>query len=68
MELTPRGRACVVREGGGRRGIDVMGWDVLGGQGPWPMTNVRNLALPQWRKLAGRPENRCFIPLTEFCW
>jgi len=31
------------------------------------MTNVRNLALPQLRQLAERPENRCVVPLTEFC-
>ena len=44
-----------------------MSWDVLGGQAKWPMTNVRNLALPQWRRLAERPENRCLVPLTAFC-
>lgn len=43
-----------------------MSWDVLGGQAKWPMTNVRNLALPQWRRLAERPDNRCLVPLTEF--
>ena len=30
------------------------------------MTNVRNLKLPQWRKLAEKPANRCLVPLTEF--
>jgi putative SOS response-associated peptidase YedK len=30
------------------------------------MTNVRQLALPQWRRLAAKPENRCVVPLTEF--
>jgi putative SOS response-associated peptidase YedK len=44
-----------------------MTWDVLGGQAKWKMTNVRQLGLPQWRKLAERPENRCLVPLTEFC-
>ncbi|MBB5730079.1 putative SOS response-associated peptidase YedK [Sphingomonas prati] len=44
-----------------------MAWDVLGGQAKFPMTNVRQLALPQWRRLAERPESRCLIPLTEFC-
>jgi putative SOS response-associated peptidase YedK len=29
------------------------------------MTNVPNPALPQWRRLAERPENRCLVPLTE---
>jgi hypothetical protein len=28
---------------------------------------VRNLCLPQWRKLAEDPAYRCLIPLTEFC-
>lgn len=66
-ELFPKSRAYVIREHDGRRGIDVMSWDVLGGGAKWPMTNVRNLGLPQWRKLAEQPENRCLIPLTEFC-
>ena len=34
---------------------------------PIAMTNVRTLGLPQWRCLAEKPENRCLIPLTEFC-
>jgi len=67
IELRPKGRAYVVREEGGKRGLDVMGWDVLGGKAPWPMTNVRQLHLPQWRRLAERPENRCLVPLSEFC-
>ncbi len=66
-ELRPGSRNYVVREQDGRRAWDVMTWDVLGGQGKWKMTNVRHLALPQWRKLAERPENRCLVPLTEFC-
>lgn len=66
-ELTPRSRAWVLRRNDRGLGIDVMSWDVLGGQARWPMTNVRNLSLPQWRRLAERPENRCLIPLTEFC-
>lgn len=67
QELRPKGRAYVIRErDGGERGWDVMSWDVLGGQAPYPMTNVRNLDLPQWRRLAEKPENRCLIPLTEF--
>ena len=66
-ELMPRGRAYVVREEDGRRGLDIMAWDVLGGAAAWPMTNVRNLGLSQWRALAARPENRCLVPLSEFC-
>ena len=67
VELAPRSRAYVVREEAGQRLVDVMSWDVLGGAGKWPMTNVRQLGLPQWRRLAERLENRCLIPLTEFC-
>ncbi|WP_342248592.1 SOS response-associated peptidase family protein [Sphingomonas sp. OTU376] len=66
-ELRPAGRAYVVRENDRGRGIDVMSWDVLGGQAKWPMTNVRQLGLPQWKRLAAEPENRCLVPLTEFC-
>lgn len=66
-ELTPRSRAWVLRRDDRGLGVDVMRWDVLGGGARFPMTNVRNLSLPQWRRLAERPENRCLIPLTEFC-
>lgn len=66
-ELRPKSRNYIIREQDGERAWDVMTWDVLGGKAPWPMTNVRNLALPQWRKLAEKPENRCLVPLTEFC-
>jgi putative SOS response-associated peptidase YedK len=66
-ELAPTARAWILREEGGRLGLDVMAWDVLAGLASYPMTNVRNLALPQWRRLAAKPANRCLIPLTEFC-
>ena len=67
VELVPKGKAYVVRVERDSRALDVMGWDVLGGQAKWPMTNLRNLALPQWRRLAEKPENRCLMPVTEFC-
>jgi len=77
--LVPFGRAYVVRDDERGRGIDIMSWDLLGGQTkrtarggspprPLAMTNVRSLGLPQWRALAEQPENRCIIPLTEFCY
>lgn len=66
-ELRPKSRNYVVREQEGERAWDVMSWDVLGGKAAWPMTNVRQLGLPQWRRLADKPENRCLVPLTEFC-
>ena len=67
VELVPKGRAYVIRQDERGRGVDIMRWDVLNGLAKWPMTNVRNLALPQWRRLAEEPANRCLIPLTEFC-
>ncbi|MEG3089483.1 SOS response-associated peptidase [Sphingomonas sp. PB4P5] len=67
VELRPKARAYVIRQHEGRRGLDAMAWDVLGGAAPWPMTNVRNLALSQWKALASKPEQRCLVPLTEFC-
>ena len=66
-ELRPKSRNFVIREQDGERAWDVMTWDVLGGQAKWAMTNVRQLSLPQWRRLAEKPENRCIAPLTEFC-
>jgi putative SOS response-associated peptidase YedK len=67
IQLTPNSRAPVIRSEASQRIIDLMAWDVLGGQAKWRMTNVRNLALPQWRKLAADPAQRCLVPLTEFC-
>lgn len=67
VELYPRSKAHVIREEHDHRVIDVMAWDVLGGGAAWPMTNVRNLALPQWRALADDPKRRCLVPVTEFC-
>lgn len=67
IELAPLAKGLVVREQDGERVIDVMDWDVLGGLGNFPMTNVRQLGLSQWRGLAEKPENRCLVPLTEFC-
>lgn len=65
-ELVPKSRAYIVREDSRGRGVDVMAWDVLGGGAAYPMTNVRDLALPQWRKLAASPDRRCLVPVTEF--
>lgn len=55
VELYPKSRAYAVRNQDGKRGLDIMSWDVLGGGASWPMTNVRNLKLPQWRALASDP-------------
>ena len=44
-----------------------MSWEVLGGQASWPMTNVRNLKLPQWRGQAVDPALHCLLLLMEFC-
>ena len=66
-ELYPRSRACVIRHAKGIRVLDVMSWDVLSGGAKFPMANVRQLHLPQWRRLASEPANRCLVPLTAFC-
>ena len=39
---------------------------MLAEQVSWPKTNVRQLHLPQWRKLAENSEDRFLIPLTKF--
>ncbi|MFS0738195.1 SOS response-associated peptidase family protein [Sphingomonas sp. 1P06PA] len=65
VELVPRGRAYVIREEDGRRGLDVMSWDLLGKGAAYPITNVRDLK--RWRPRLEKPEGRCLIPLTEFC-
>lgn len=64
-ELFPRRDAYVVREDGGRRGLDAMRWDLLGEGAAYPITNVRDLK--RWRPRLEKPEGRCLIPLTEFC-
>jgi putative SOS response-associated peptidase YedK len=57
----------VIRLAEGQRVIDMMKWGVLGdhmattGLG----TNVR--LLPNWKWLITNVENRCLVPLTEFC-
>jgi putative SOS response-associated peptidase YedK len=66
-ELYPKARTWIVREQDGQRRLDVGRWDVLADQAKWPMTNVRQLDLPSWRRLATDPANRCLIPLSEFC-
>ena len=65
-ELYPKAKAYVVRQEGGRRALDVMSWGVLPA-GANPATIVRDLGLPSWRALAERPEQRCLVPVTEFC-
>jgi hypothetical protein len=66
-ELYPKSRAFIVREERGGRVVDVMSCGALGGQGPWPMTNIRNLRSPQLTTFASAPSRRCPVPLTEPC-
>lgn len=56
-------RNYVIREQEDERFCDVMTWV---GQAAWPMTNVRNLKLSYWKRLAKKPENRLIGPLPEF--
>jgi putative SOS response-associated peptidase YedK len=66
VELRPKSRNYIIREQDGKRAWGVMTWDALGGQEASPMTNVRNLNLPQWCRLAEKPTNRYVISLRKF--
>jgi len=65
-EMVPTRQSWVMRQDDRGRSLDIMTWDVLGGGAAYPMTNVRQLGLPQWRRLASDPTKRCLIPVTEF--
>lgn len=65
-EMVPKGRNWIMRQDDRGKGLDVMAWDVLAGGAKFPMTNVRQLGLPQWKRLASDPAKRCLIPVTEF--
>jgi putative SOS response-associated peptidase YedK len=67
-ELFPKRMAWVVRMADGQRRLDVMNWGFPPpGDSRTPVTNVRNLASPFWRKALSNPAQRCLVPVTEFC-
>jgi putative SOS response-associated peptidase YedK len=63
-EFAPSTRNWIIRVEDGKRGVDVMTWDLLGGMAKYEITNVRDLT--RWRPRLEKPEGRCLIPLTEF--
>lgn len=73
-EIYPGARGTVVRESGGKRIIQAMTWGFpmrLKGMAPTskprPVNNIANVDAFPWKFIAGRPDNRCLIPLTGFC-
>jgi putative SOS response-associated peptidase YedK len=67
-ELFPKRLAWVVRKVDGKRRLDVMAWGFPPpGDAPTPVTNVRNLSSPFWRKALSTPAQRCLVPVTAFC-
>lgn len=76
-EIYPdREAPVIVAEGAGKgedaaRRIALMQWGFppppsLPGA-PRPVTNIRNLKSSFWRGWLSRPEQRCLVPVTEFC-
>jgi putative SOS response-associated peptidase YedK len=67
-DLFPKRLAWVVRQIEGKRQLDVMGWGFPPpGESRSPVTNVRNLSSPFWRKPLSTPAQRCLVPVSEFC-
>ncbi|SDY95277.1 SOS response-associated peptidase family protein [Citreimonas salinaria] len=71
--IFPDQSAPVIREGAEGRELVMVRWEM-----PSPgfalktrktdpgVTNIRNVALPHWRRWLG-PEHRCLVPFTSFC-
>lgn len=49
-----------------RLGLMRWGWPPFG-EVKRPITNVRNLVSPMWRKALADPQRRCLVPVTAFC-
>lgn len=69
-EIYPGYEAPVLRrtEGGGLK-LEMMKWGFPGpaSAGSRPVTNVRNLDSPFWRRALDDPMRRCIVPATRFC-
>ncbi len=74
-DVLPGQPGLVVREDAGERIVQQMTWGFplpqtskRTGQPikPKPVNNIANLASSMWRGIAGKPHNRCLIPLTAF--
>lgn len=59
--------AFVLLQGAEGLALDTQRWDISGGEACWPTTQILNLSLPWWRRLAERPAQRCLIPVTAAC-
>lgn len=74
VEVYPGARGLVVRAEVGARVIQAMTWGfpmklkgMKEGSKPRAVNNIANVDAFPWKFIAGRPENRCIIPLTGFC-
>ena len=69
-EIYPGYQAPVLRrmDGGGLK-LEMMKWGFPGpaSAGSRPVTNVRNLDSPFWRRALDDPMRRCIVPATRFC-
>ena len=68
-EVYPNYKAPVLRRNGAGLKLEMMTWGFPGPQaaGGRPVTNVRNLSSPFWRRALQQPERRCLVPVTQFC-
>jgi putative SOS response-associated peptidase YedK len=67
--IFPDQTAPVVRVGAdGKRELLIARWGMPGPPqfGGQPVTNIRNVGSPHWRRWLG-PSNRCIVPATSFC-
>ena len=60
--------APIVRVAGGARELVMARWGMPGPPqfGGQPVTNIRNVKSPHWRRWLG-PASRCVVPATSFC-
>jgi putative SOS response-associated peptidase YedK len=74
-ETLPGYPGMVVREAAGRRTLEKMVWGFPLPQKskrtglpikPKAVNNIADLTSFMWKFIAGKPENRCIIPVTEF--
>ena len=67
-EIYPAQNAPVLRKVENTLMLDEMAWGLPGWkEGMRPITNVRNLTSSFWKNMLCKPDNRCFVPVTQFC-
>src|SRR5271170_5391408 len=67
--IFPNQMAPIVRRGpDGERELVIARWGMPGPPqfGGQPVTNIRNIASPHWRRWLGQA-SRCIVPPTSFC-